>query len=134
MVEYITIENGLCTGCGICELRCSLAHENVFSPTLSRIHIERNWKDGTFSPHMCRQCDDLPCVEACPTGSLQFVDGHLEVDHETCVLCGECVEACPYDAIWLVEKVDRIIVCDLCGGDPICVKYCPTKALKIKEK
>jgi Fe-S-cluster-containing hydrogenase component 2 len=37
---------------------------------------------------------------------------------------------CPFGAISL--DGDRMIKCDLCEGDPQCVKWCATKALEFK--
>jgi Fe-S-cluster-containing dehydrogenase component len=33
--------------------------------------------------------------------------------------------ACPYGAIFADPKTGAITKCDLCGGDPMCVKVCP---------
>jgi Fe-S-cluster-containing dehydrogenase component len=41
------------------------------------------------------------------------------------------VEACPLHAIW--SGTDGLILCDLCGGDPECVKVCYTEALFVRE-
>jgi Fe-S-cluster-containing hydrogenase component 2 len=34
-----------------------------------------------------------------------------------------CVSACPFGAI-NVGPDETILVCDLCNGDPMCVKFC----------
>jgi len=56
----------------------------------------------------------------------------LGVDRESCTLCGACVDACPYDALEIVD--DRLIVkdtCTLCGA---CVEVCPVEALGIEGR
>ncbi len=55
----------------------------------------------------------------------------LEINHEECVLCGDCVDACPYDALEIAD--DRLRVgdnCNLCGA---CVDACPARALSVEE-
>jgi len=52
------------------------------------------------------------------------------IDDEKCIRCKKCIEACPFDAIWFSEETNKILKCDLCGGDPQCIKWCPINALK----
>lgn len=55
----------------------------------------------------------------------------LEINHEECVLCGDCVDECPYGALEIAD--DRLLVgdnCNLCGA---CVDACPTQAIFIEE-
>ena len=68
---------------------------------------------------------------ACPTGALyEDPESHLVIhDPALCDGCGHCVEACPFDAIWIDERECVALKCDLCGGDPQCVKYCSPGAL-----
>jgi carbon-monoxide dehydrogenase iron sulfur subunit len=72
-----------CTGCQRCEIACSMHHEGWMWPEASRIRVFMPFP-GVEVPHFCAQCDDYPCVEACPVA----------------------------------------VICDLCGGDPECVKVC----------
>ena len=41
-----------------------------------------------------------------------------------------CMQACPFGGTSFDPVESRILKCDLCGGDPECVKYCPSGALK----
>jgi carbon-monoxide dehydrogenase iron sulfur subunit len=41
------------------------------------------------------------------------------------------VDACPYDALF--QFGDALLKCDLCGGDPLCVKYCPKGVFKLVD-
>jgi anaerobic carbon-monoxide dehydrogenase iron sulfur subunit len=50
--------------------------------------------------------------------------GVVLIDKETCTGCGNCVSACPDKMIQLDAVVNRADKCDLCGADPLCVKYC----------
>ena len=39
------------------------------------------------------------CVEACPVEAISLVDGKAKVDGDTCIDCGACVGECPTEAI-----------------------------------
>ena len=77
-------------------------------------------------PHLCAQCDDYPCVTACPAGALSVSDetGAVLVDGEKCTACGACIEACPGRVPHVHPAEEGVVICDLCGGDPLCVKVC----------
>jgi anaerobic carbon-monoxide dehydrogenase iron sulfur subunit len=123
----------VCTGCGICEMACSMAHDGVYSRALSRIKIHRNYYrghwDGTgqYRADLCLQCPWPACMYACPVEAIT-IDPRTNarvIDEEVCIGCRRCQKACPYDVI-VYDPVRRISVkCDLCGGDPECVKQCP---------
>lgn len=40
-----------------------------------------------------------PCVEACPVEAIKIVDNLAVVDEDTCIDCGACIDACPNSAI-----------------------------------
>ncbi|MGD0785196.1 MAG: 4Fe-4S binding protein [Sedimentisphaerales bacterium] len=42
------------------------------------------------------------CVDACPAEAIKMVDGKAVVDADTCVDCGVCVDECPVEAIEMV--------------------------------
>lgn len=44
-----------------------------------------------------------------------------------CDGCGECVEACPLDAI--IQQGDKYIITDECDGCSDCVDACPIEAI-----
>jgi Fe-S-cluster-containing dehydrogenase component len=39
------------------------------------------------------------------------------------------VDACPFGVVALHPETGLAIICDLCGGDPACVKRCATGAI-----
>jgi len=132
-LRRILVDAVKCAGCRYCEMLCSFHHEGKFSPSLSRVTVIKEDRYGLDYPVLCHQCDPCPSVEACPTGALRRTElGVISLDEEACIGCGRCVEACPYDAVKL-DKASRPLICDLCGGDPLCVKRCPTGALTFTE-
>lgn len=68
----ITIDEVKCTGCRICQLRCSISHENAFNLSLSRIKISRLVQEQSeYRISITDQCDDCGiCVRYCPYGAL----------------------------------------------------------------
>jgi len=114
-----------CTGCRRCEIVCSLHHEDWIWPEASRVRIFMPFP-GVEVPHLCSQCDDYPCVESCPVEALSVDDrtGAVITDEEKCTSCGNCIDACPGQVPYLHPETSKVIICDLCGGDPECVKVC----------
>jgi Fe-S-cluster-containing dehydrogenase component len=120
----------LCTGCRICELVCSMRQTGVLSPYRASIRVSHNEADGTFTPAICRHCRKPLCKEACPEPqAMRFheeMPNVVVVDPTHCIGCLACVDACPFGAIQ-VGPEQSVQKCDLCDGDPLCVKYCPER-------
>ena len=114
-----------CSGCRRCEIACSLSHEGKIWPEASCIRIFAPFP-GLEVPHLCVQCDDYPCVEACPADALSVDEktGAVIVDKEKCTGCGVCVEACPGKIPYMHPTENYAVICDLCGGKPKCVEVC----------
>jgi len=125
-----------CTGCGLCELICSLVHTKTCDPTRSRIRILRIEKKFAIIQTFCQQCEDAACIAACPVSAIEHNEstGAIEIDHELCTMCEECIAACPFKGIYSDSIDEKIIACDLCDGDPKCVMYCETKAIEFLKK
>lgn len=114
-----------CAGCHRCEIACSLHHEGWIWPEASRIRVFRPFP-GVEVPHLCAQCDDYPCVETCPVDALTVDEKTTAVivDAEKCISCGNCIDACPGDVPKMHPETGKVLICDLCDGDPECVKAC----------
>jgi len=93
--------------------------------------------------HICRKCEEAPCVAACPKEALEKQeDGVIKRYTMRCISCKSCSLACPFGTI-LIETIPYIISqCDACLGrckeeDPICAKTCSVegavKFIKVEE-
>ncbi len=125
-MNRLQVDPARCTGCSSCELACSFSREGEFSLALSRVTLRRDGVNGTFQPLVCVQCDERPCIEACPVGALsrRASTGAIALDEERCIGCRRCVDACPYEGVRFHEEQGIPLICDLCGGDPACVATC----------
>ena len=50
----------------------------------------------------CQGCLARPCQQACKFGAISFENGRSKIDADKCKNCGQCKEACPYNAITYV--------------------------------
>ena len=153
---YLVYDSRLCLGCQSCMFACSLTHEGVANPSLSRIQIIRDAPSFTKYPYdivmsVCRQCVIPLCVEACPTGACHIDEknGNIRrIDQDKCIGCKRCIHACPqkpHRTIWNSIK-KKSAKCDLCESAPFwnekggpdgrqaCVETCPANALKLVTK
>jgi protein NrfC len=153
---YLVYDSRLCLGCQSCMFACSLTHEGVANPSLSRIQIIRDAPSFTHYPYdvvmsVCRQCVTPLCVQNCPTGAC-FIDennGNVRrIDQSKCIGCQRCIQSCPHKphrTIWDFVK-RKSTKCDLCADAPYwnekggpegkqaCVETCPVKALKLVKE
>ena len=134
------IDNRKCIGCHACTTACKSEH-NV------AVGVNRTWvkqvEKGQF-PHTrrlfsvmrCNHCTDAPCVEICPVEAL-FIreDGIVDFNNERCIACKSCMQACPYDALYIDPETSTAAKCNYCahrvdvGLEPACVNVCPEHAI-----
>lgn len=133
-VKALNIDWRKCIGCGVCEVVCSFTHEGIFNPALSRIRVYRLDERGVHFPVACLDCTNPPCVEACPTDACHLDSSVpvVRVDPSLCIGCRECVLACPFGAAHSDPEKGVAYQCDLCDGDPVCVKHCHPGALSFE--
>ncbi len=138
------IDHSRCIGCHACTTACK--SENEVPLAVSRTYVK--YVDvGTFpQAHRafqvtrCNQCEDAPCVAACPTAAMHSrEDGIVDFDKSICIGCKACVAACPYDAIFINPEDHSAEKCNFCthrlelGLEPACVVVCPTQALLVGD-
>lgn len=127
---HIMVNPTKCAGCRVCMAVCSLNHEGICGPAYARIRVyqpSQNIFDTTIIT--CKQCDNANCLAACPTGALHVDEktGARVIDKNTCIGCQACVKACPqypHSPIYFDTVSGTCFKCDLCGGDPQCVRCC----------
>lgn len=80
---------------------------------------EGNWDNAV-------RIDSVPAQDT--TDMVAYVVVQPEVFENTCISCGLCVEACPQNAMSLVDgkAVIDLSLCTACGE---CVKVCPVNAI-----
>jgi carbon-monoxide dehydrogenase iron sulfur subunit len=134
MNSRFTVNPRLCIGCRTCELACSFAHAVNGKPGRSRISVLGGGRKDLYVPVVCLQCEDPACAKSCLVNAITRnpETGAMDLDHDKCVKCMACVSACPFGCSLLDEQHSLVVKCDLCGGDPACAKFCPTKALEYK--
>jgi Fe-S-cluster-containing dehydrogenase component/formate-dependent nitrite reductase membrane component NrfD len=134
------IDQTRCIGCHACTTACK--SENDVALGVFRTWV-KNVDVGTFPAvrrHFavlrCNHCEDAPCVEICPvTAMYQRADGLVDFDEDICIGCKACMQACPYDAIYMDPDTDTAAKCNFCshrvdaGLLPACVVVCPVEAL-----
>lgn len=136
---WIATNPNQCVGCRTCEIVCSLTHDGQCRPSLSRISTTydptKTLSRFAVLADVCRQCNMADCYLACEYDALVLdkETGARIIDPAKCEGCGECFEACPWNMIVKNEEKGIFSKCDLCGGDPQCVKYCPADALSFVD-
>ena len=134
MTYRFVVKPELCIGCRTCELACSFAHAKDGRQARTRIFALDGGAKDLFVPLACLQCEDPACAKSCLVDAISRnpETGAMEIDQQKCVKCMACVAACPFGCSLFDEVHHEVVKCDLCGGDPACAKFCPTKALEYK--
>ena len=132
--QRLSVPEAKCSGCRYCEAICSYFHFGECNPKRSAIRVMYDGH-GNYTPNTCKHCQKPKCVEACPTKSIVINgEGYIEVNKKTCIGCGVCVTECPFKGIYLDPVDKKAISCDICGGDPQCVKYCAPHVLTFTDE
>jgi Fe-S-cluster-containing dehydrogenase component len=129
-----------CIGCHACTVACKSENEVPLGDF-------RTWVKYTdvgafpavrrhFAVLRCNQCTAAPCVTICPVTALtKRPDGIVDLDKDVCIGCKACMQACPYDALYLNEDTGGAEKCHFCahrveqGLKPACEVVCPETAI-----
>jgi tetrathionate reductase subunit B len=160
MAKAFVIDISKCCGCYNCQLACKDEHvDNDWTPYAKPqpetgqfwLKLQEN-VCGTYPkvkihyiPMLCNHCDKPACMDACQIGAIfKRDDGLVIIDPESCeskVGCKECIEACPYDAVYYNDDLKLAQKCTGCahlldnGNNlPRCVEVCPTDAIRFGEE
>lgn len=135
MKKEISINPEKCVACRTCELVCSLAKTGECNPREARIRVVAFDEEAFYTPTVCFQCDEAWCARTCPASAIGKDDatGALVVDRDKCVGCRMCTMICPFGQVFVSARTGKSSKCDLCSGDPACVKFCPTGAIRFEK-
>ena len=135
MQKMLLIDQDKCTGCRTCEAVCSAAHEGASNPARSRIQVVKWEWEGFMIPLSCQQCQDAPCLAACPVRALSRDEtlGRVVHNQERCIGCRLCVTVCPFGGMGYDSVGKKVLKCDFCDGDPVCAKFCSTHAIQFVD-
>ncbi|MCD6249161.1 MAG: 4Fe-4S dicluster domain-containing protein [candidate division Zixibacteria bacterium] len=160
MTQYaMVIDLNRCVGCHACAIACKAewgVPAEYHRSWLRRLGPAMT-PDGmsyTYFPGLCNHCDDPVCVPVCEadpeekvftdpkTGKTMTMEvratykhpftGAVLIDHDRCIGCEMCVDACPYGARYMDYTLDepKADKCTFCmervehGEVPACVKTC----------
>jgi carbon-monoxide dehydrogenase iron sulfur subunit len=130
-MNYVQFHQEKCIACDLCSDVCSLSKLDRVQPSGACIRVTRDPSEymGSMRCSVCDMALERACVESCPEEALVYDDeaGVVRFQQELCSECGNCLDACPN--VHLDEVTRRIMICDLCDGDPQCVRWCPEGAL-----
>ena len=99
----MVVDLNRCVGCQTCAIACKHANDTPPGVQWRRVlDVERGEfpdVERLFLVTGCQHCAEPPCVPVCPTGATrQRADGLVTMDYDTCIGCGYCAVACPYQA------------------------------------
>ncbi|MBM6999035.1 4Fe-4S dicluster domain-containing protein [bacterium] len=141
MQKAIYTDLNRCVGCLACSVACKALNGVEIGNFWNRVvrvgpNPEYEGADYPdvymyFLPVTCQHCADAPCVAVCPTGASQKTeDGTVQIDKETCIGCGACLDACPYGVRYINSTTNVAEKCTFCNenidddGVPQCVSQC----------
>jgi tetrathionate reductase subunit B len=156
-VKVFVVDTTKCNGCYNCQIACKDEHcGNDWTPyakpqpETGQFWMKMNeFVRGnapqvkmSYVPVMCQHCDDAPCIAACDDGGItRRDDGLVIINPKTCTGCMNCVDACPYGAIYFNSHLSLAQKCTGCAHlldrgwtEPRCVDACPTGALMFGEE
>lgn len=126
-----------CVDCQECVEACRRANETRAEAPARRQVMPATTGSGqsVYVSTGCMQCESPACMTVCPAAAIaKDKGGIVTVDHEKCIGCKYCYQACPFGVPHYVsEGMDK---CDCCleagvelGKKPYCVRACKFRAL-----
>ncbi|MDA0373082.1 MAG: 4Fe-4S binding protein [Planctomycetota bacterium] len=134
------IDHRKCIGCHACTVACKSENEVPVAKFRTWVKYTEVGSFPQVKRHFavlrCNQCTNAPCVTICPVNALgKRGDGIVDLDKDACIGCKACMQACPYDAIYLNEDTGGAEKCHYCAHrveqnlKPACEVVCPEEAI-----
>ena len=111
------MNNKNCYGCKTCSIACKSEKQLNEGVLLRKVSCIRQDSpvNVSFLSMSCNHCEDPACVKACPVEAYTKLDnGIVKQDHDKCIGCKMCIEACPYNAPCYDEEESKTYKCDMC--------------------
>jgi len=133
---YMNMES--CYGCKTCEVACKSEKKLPKGVQWRKVKFFQTETPPSQSSltMACNHCENPVCTKVCPVNAYsKRSDGIVVQNHEACIGCQACIEACPYKAPIFDEKEGKVSKCDYCadridlGGEPRCSEACPMDCL-----
>jgi Fe-S-cluster-containing dehydrogenase component/Ni/Fe-hydrogenase subunit HybB-like protein len=134
------IDHRKCIGCHACTVACKTENHVPLGVNRTWVkYVEKGVFPNTrrvFQVTRCNHCAKPPCVTICPTTAMyQRRDGIVDFNSDRCIGCKACMQACPYDSIYIDPDEGTAAKCHYCahrtevGLEPACVVVCPEHAI-----
>lgn len=134
------IDNRKCIGCHACTVACKTENRVPLGVNRTWVkYVEKGKYPNTrrvFQVTRCNHCENPPCVAICPVGAMYRTgDGIVDFNGHRCIGCKACMQACPYDAIYVDPDRNTAAKCHYCahrteaGLEPACAAVCPEHAI-----
>ncbi|HWP45187.1 MAG TPA: 4Fe-4S dicluster domain-containing protein, partial [Blastocatellia bacterium] len=134
------VDHRKCIGCHACTVACKAEHDVPIGSFRTWVkYIEKGQYPSSrrfFSVLRCNHCDKAPCITICPVTALFRRDnGIVDFDGDRCIGCKACMQACPYDALYINPNTNTAEKCNFCAHrietrrEPACVIVCPVQAI-----
>ncbi|MCP5087611.1 MAG: 4Fe-4S dicluster domain-containing protein [Rhodobacteraceae bacterium] len=135
-MQIVTVNPRKCVACRHCESVCSFQRRGHYNHHDSAIRVNHYPEQAACIPLTCVHCAEAWCQEVCPAAAISrdAKTNAVLIDATRCIGCKMCMLACPFGAINFDSSAQSCFKCDLCNGDPQCVKVCFPGALNFERE
>jgi Fe-S-cluster-containing dehydrogenase component len=155
-MKVFVIDSAKCNGCRNCQIACKDEHcDNDWLPYAKAqpdtghfwLKLDETIRGQvpkvvvSYVAKLCQHCGNAACEDICKQEAfVRREDGLLVLDPNKCTGCQDCVDACPYGAIFWNSREGIAQKCTGCshllddGWDvPHCVDVCPHDAIRFGD-